>query len=255
MLHAYGHLADTPSVRIRGGKGKKMVRAQSDRRQRLEAFAGAALICAAALTIAGCAGHPGGSAAEPGRPAAKPEPRETDLITAQPANGDSRLQREVARLHEELREAEASMRRIESGERSRHADAVSALAEGRIAVERASQTAPWRGESLEEARRKLESAERELHANHRGTAIYLASSAQRIANTLDEEGRLVAKAPDARFVRNSRVNLRAGPSTDHAILGVLQPKTPVFQKRPEGEWVLVRTLSGQLGWVYGGLLR
>jgi hypothetical protein len=232
-----------------------MVRAQSHRRQRPEAFAGAAWICAAALTIAGCAGHLGGSAAEPGRPAAKPEPRETDLITPQPANGDSRLQREVARLHEELREAEASMRRIESGERSGHADAVSALAEGRIAVERASQAAPWRVESLEEARRKLEGAERELHRNHRGTAIFLASSARRIANTLDEEGHLVAQAPDARFIRNSRVNLRAGPSTDHAILGVLQPKTPVFEKRPEGEWVLVRTLSGQLGWVYGGLLR
>jgi hypothetical protein len=75
MPHAYGHLADTPSVSIRGGKGKEMVRAQSHRRQRPEAFAGAAWICAAALTIAGCAGHLGGSAAEPERPAAKPEPR------------------------------------------------------------------------------------------------------------------------------------------------------------------------------------
>ena len=57
-----------------------------------------------------------------------------------------------------------------------------------------------------------------------------------------------------RFVRSQRVNLRAGPSTDHAVVDVLKESTPVFLERREGSWVLVRTVSGPAGWVHLSLL-
>ena len=146
---------------------------------------------------------------------------------------------------------------LESGMRGRQsrADAVSAVAEARIAVERVSQTVPWRAESVAEALQKLDVAERELTADHRSTAIFFASRARRIADTLHAERERVATTEGTRFIRAGRVNLRAGPSANHPILDVLGRETPVFRERAEGEWLLVRTLTGQVGWVYSELVR
>jgi len=61
-------------------------------------------------------------------------------------------------LRADLREAEEAMVAIESGLRGVYsrADAVSTLAESRIAVERASQNVPWRGERVLDAQQKIE---------------------------------------------------------------------------------------------------
>ena len=239
-----------------------MTRTRSQPRARSRRLcAGPALASAAALVLAlglaGCAGFlPNLAADRTELPRNNVQCNETVL---QRASTDklSYLEFELDRLREDLHEAEFSMVALESGMRGRQsrADAVSAVAEARIAVERVSQTVPWRAESVKEALHKLDEAERELTADHRSTAIFFASRARRIANTLDAERERVATTEGTRFIRARRVNLRTGPSANHSILNVLALDTPVFHERAEGQWLLVRTLTGHVGWVYGELVR
>lgn len=216
-----------------------------------------ALGCAVSLILVGCASPsaPSPRAAPEEPPVQQRDGCADDIVAAEPAGRVARLERELTRLRDDLRDAESTMARIESGESSRDADVVSALAESRIALERAAGLAPWRKREIEALQRKLDVAERERRADHRATAIFLASRARRDAIALIEEGQHVASARNARFIRGSRVRLRAGPSTDHAILDVLEREAPVFAERPQGDWVLVSTVGGQRGWVYGPLLR
>jgi hypothetical protein len=104
------------------------------------------------------------------------------------------LENEVARLREDLDQAEEAMVTVESGLRDVHirADAVSSLAEARIAVERASKNVSWRPGAVREAQSKLEEAELQLQAGHPGSAVFFASRARRIAENLDAEARRVA---------------------------------------------------------------
>jgi len=212
--------------------------------------------------LCACAGFDGFSrpeavprAPEPPKAAAcEPAGRPAVLRSAEQGRV-AQLEREVAMLHEDLRQAEDSMVSIESGLRSTHsrADAVSSIAEARIEVDRAS-VVLWRPSELEEARDKLAEAERQLEKANAGTAIFFAWRAGRIARTLSEEAEAVAANRATRFVRSRRVNLRAGPSTNHEVVEVLVRDTPVFLELEEGAWALVRTLGGPAGWVHGTLL-
>jgi hypothetical protein len=136
----------------------------------------------------------------------------------------------------------------------RRAEAVSMLAEARIQVDRAAKRAPWRASTAAEAREKLDEADRQLAADHLGSAIFFVSRATRIAAGLDAEADVVARSPDARRVKPHRANLRAEPSTESPVLGVLSAQLPVFVEGNEGEWALVRTVSGQVGWLRADLL-
>jgi hypothetical protein len=166
------------------------------------------------------------------------------------------LEREVERMRADVRQAEDAMIYLESGMRGEHtrADAVSAVAEARVAVEHACERAPWRNSDCEEARSKLKEAERQIQRSRMGAAVFFASRAQRIADDVGSEAQVVARTGNAIFVTGKRVHLRSGPSTDDTILRVLTRSTPVFQERRDGEWVLVRTHSGRVGWIYGSLL-
>ena len=88
---------------------------------------------------------------------------------------------------------------LESGLRGLHtrADAVSAVAEARIALDRVSKSVPWRRERVAEARAKLEEADRQLASDHLGSAVFFASRAQRITDALRAETQQVAKWSDA----------------------------------------------------------
>jgi hypothetical protein len=167
-----------------------------------------------------------------------------------------RLQREVERLRADLQQAEGALVAAESGLLGNHsrADAVSSLAEVRIQVERAAQGAPWRSREIDEARQKLEEADRLVQEGHFGAALFFVYRARRMADQLQAEAREVAAAPGARFVRAGRVNLRAGPSTDEPVLSVLSAGTPVFPEQDRDGWVLVRTAAGPVGWVHHSLL-
>jgi hypothetical protein len=169
----------------------------------------------------------------------------------------SRLEREVERLRVDLAEAEQELVAAESGlsgSRSR-ADAISALAEARIQVERATERAPWRAPLLEEAAEKLDQAERLVEAKNFGSAIFFASRAARIARNILDEARMAESDPGARIISGNRVNLRDGPSTQHLVLTVLLFGTPVFPEREEGDWILLRTADGSVGWVHRSLIR
>jgi hypothetical protein len=166
------------------------------------------------------------------------------------------LEAEVARLRADLRAAEETLLAVESGMRGAQgrAEAVSALAEARIQVERAARRAPWRRETAAEARAKLAEAERQLEVQHIGSAVFFVSRARRIAEALADEADRVASNPNTRFVRGSRVNVREAPSADAAVLATLERQLPVFVEGHEGDWSLVRTSAGHVGFVRSDLL-
>jgi hypothetical protein len=166
------------------------------------------------------------------------------------------FEREVERLRADLLQAEESIVALESGFRARHtrADAVSAVAEARIALDRVRERVPWRTERVEEAYAKLEEADRQLEAGHLGATIFFASRAARITDTLRHEARQVALWDARRVIRVARVNLRSGPSQESSIVQVLDRDTPVYPERPVAKWLLVRTPDGRVGWVHASLL-
>ncbi|HEY8153906.1 MAG TPA: SH3 domain-containing protein [Myxococcota bacterium] len=229
------------------------------RARRPVAFAGALAAC---LALSGCAFLDSLGLSD------SPPPPDPSLAALEVARRDPEtyrqaqteriqsLEREVARLHRDLEEAESAMVAIESGLRGAQtrADAVSALAEARIAVERARASTPWRRAEIAEVSDKLEEAERQFQAGNPGSAVFFASRAQRIADSLREEARRVSTVRGATVVTAPRVNLRAGPSPTGTVLAVLSEATPVLPQRSEGEWVLVRTPDGAAGWVHASLL-
>ena len=166
------------------------------------------------------------------------------------------FEREVERLRADLREAEEWIVALESGLRGFHsrADAVSAVAEARIALERVSRTVPWRSDSVTGARSKIYEASRQLDAGHVGAAVFFASRAQRITDALRAEAQLVSAWSEKRWIHGVRVHLRAGPSTAHRVVDVLTDRTPVFPESNLDDWTLVRTPNGRVGWVHTSLL-
>ena len=166
-------------------------------------------------------------------------------------------EREAHRYRADLEEAEASIIAIESGLRGElsRADAVSAVAEARIAVDRSADAAPWRTAQIREAREKVEEADRQLHEGRIGSAIFFASRARRVSQDLLKEAATVASSRNVRFVSGRRVNLREGPSTEDRVLSTLTQGQPVFSERDEGRWMLVRTSAGRVGWIHNSLLR
>ncbi|HEY5657124.1 MAG TPA: SH3 domain-containing protein [Myxococcota bacterium] len=166
------------------------------------------------------------------------------------------FQREVERLRADLRQAEESLVAMESGQRGfqSRADAVSALAEARIALERVSPSVPWRKDRAEEARAKLAEASRQLQAGHLGSAVFFASRAQRITESLQAEVRQVADWSRKSLVVGDEVPLHTGPSPVADVVDILGPRTPVFPERNHADWTLVRTPSGRIGWVQASRL-
>lgn len=185
-----------------------------------------------------------------------PEPFPVAVLPRVEAEREEVYEREIERLRADLAEAEASLVAMESGLRRPHsrADAVSALAEARIAVERVAPGIPWRRDRVEEAQAKVREGEQQLELGHIGSAVFFASRAQRITESLRSEVRQVDAWTNRRLVIGRRVNLRAGPSTDHPVLRVVSRNTPVFEERHQGDWALIFTPTGQVGWIHASLL-
>jgi len=222
-----------------------------------------ALACGllSALALSGCAAFGSfGSFLSPAPAASDPAVanavRDTEIYRQAQVERIHALEREIQRLRGELHEAEAAMVAIESGLRGAQtrADAVSALAEARISLERARTSAPWRSTEIAEVTEKLDEAERQFQSGNSGSAVFFASRAKRVADALIEEARRSAGAAGMRKITAPRANLRAGPSTNDAVLVVLGQATPVLPQRSDGEWVLVRTPDGAAGWVHASLL-
>lgn len=208
-----------------------------------------------ALSLSACAKLVVPAAIPP--PAVSPAQCEDPIALRAAEQQSSHLESEVMRLQLDLEQAEAAMIAIESGMlgHQNRADAVSVLAEARISVESARQNVPWRALEVTKAQTKLEQAEKQLQAGNLGTAIFFASRAHRIGNTLIDEAQHISASPGARLIGAQRVNLRSGPSTQHRILEVLPRNTPVLTQRLEGPWWLVSTPSGQVGWLHAKYLQ
>lgn len=172
------------------------------------------------------------------------------------AHRAERLEREVARLRGDLVEAEQALVAAESGLSTSYtrADAVSAVAEARISVERAGAEIPW-SELAGEARTKLVDSEAQLAADHLGAAVFLAVRAQRMADGAVGEARAAVRDGQAVRVSGARVNLREGPSLEDPVQRVLVAGTPVFPEDRQGEWLRVRTLRGRVGWIHASLIQ
>jgi hypothetical protein len=216
------------------------------------------VFAALGLSALGCQSTGGGSWL-PWSHAEQPSPNEAAEIEVYRRAEAERVEffeREIERLREDLARAEASIVAMESGLRGSQsrADAVSGLAEARIAIDRVSKAVPWQQDRLAEAHEKLGEAQRQLDAGHIGSAVFFASRAKGISESLASEAELVAGWHGGKRIGPERVNLRAGPSRNHAVLAVLPKSTPVFPERGEGDWTLVRTPSGQVGWVHTQLL-
>lgn len=213
--------------------------------------------CALALLVplAGCALLPGRAAPPPPSAAAAAAPA-PEVYRRADADRMRQLQEENERLHADVRAAGETLIAVESGMRGEQTrtDAVSRLAEARIQVDRAEKRAPWRADAVAEARRKLADADRQLAEDHVGSAIFFVSRASRIAETLLAEADLAARTPGARYVKAARANLRAEPAVESEVVAVLPASLPVFPETVQGDWVLVRTVSGQVGFVNAALL-
>jgi hypothetical protein len=205
----------------------------------------------------------GGCASTSTSPAAAPGPRQARAAIASPeiqrrADADRvrALEFEVERLRADLGSAEETLLAVESGMRGAQgrAEAVSALAEARIHVDRAARRAPWRSEAAAEARERLDEAERQLAAQHVGSAVFFVSRARRIAESLSAEADRVESDPKTQFVRGEGVNLRQGPTQAAGVLETLPAELPVFVESRESGWSLVRTVTGHVGFVRSDLL-
>ena len=111
-----------------------------------------------------------------------------------------RLEREYARLQADLAQAEDAFRLMESGLRGVYtrAEAISALAEARVRVQRASQLVSEDEIKLVEARAKLDDADRQLKTKAYVASVFFASRARRLAEELIREGSAPpASAPHA----------------------------------------------------------
>lgn len=195
--------------------------------------------------------------AEPPDAAADLKGVEVEVYRKAETERAAELARQVERLRADLAQAEAALVAAESGLRGDYsrADAASSLAEARIQVERAAERAPWRASEVAEARTKLADADRQIADGHYGSALFFVYRAQRAAETIEAEADRVQDRPGVRYVGASRVNMRSGPSTVDRVLQVLQEGAPVFEERSRDEWLLVRSSTGEIGWVHRSLLR
>ena len=219
-------------------------------------FSFASRLLIPALLAAGCQSPPPPPPVAPEPVVVAPVEPSPEILRLADADRVRALETEVDRLRQDLKTAEETLLAVESGMRGNQgrAAAVSALAETRIQVDRAAKRAPWRVTEAAEARAKLVEAERLLDEQHVDSAVFFVSRARRIADSLVAEADRVRSNRDAAFVRGERVNLRKAPSKTSPILSTLPARLPVFVVGRDGEWSLVRTTTGDVGFVRADLL-
>jgi len=214
---------------------------------------GPTLVLLAFVMGAGCATSPG--TRSPG----SESPPLKDIVIYHRAETEraDQLSLEVERWRADLRRAEQALVNVESGlrENQSRANAVSELVEARMLVKRAARLAPWRSEKTREAESKLDEADHHVQQNNPGAALFFVYRARRIAELGLLEARYVNKQRNTYFVGAPHVNLRAGPTTQDRVVRVLTKETPVFAERKQGEWMLVRVISGSAGWIHRSLIR
>jgi hypothetical protein len=163
-----------------------------------------------------------------------------------------RLEREIERLRTDLRHAEQALGTRESAVAPPgRTDAVSAHADARTRVDIAADLLPADSATLKEAQRALLESEYHLLAKNYSTSLFYAGRARRGADSLilNADGE-----PVTLRVTGSHVRLRGEPNTSSDVRGMLQREARVAPEGRDGDWVRVRTESGDVGWVHESLL-
>ena len=179
-------------------------------------------------------------------------PSDVELLRRADRERVQALEREVERLKIDLGRAEDALIGIETELQSGHsrANAVSSLAEAQMQLNKATKVAPWRAEVINEARDKLDIAQKHIDNEYFGAAVFFVYRASRIVEELNHEADIVDKTSQVMFINRPRVNLRAGPSTENEIITILARGPPVVKEKKTNKWFLVRTLTGIVGWVH-----
>lgn len=166
------------------------------------------------------------------------------------------LEREIARLKNELARAEETLVAVESGLQSGYtrADAVKSMAEAQIQLEKTMGLAPWHMDQITQAQDKLRTAQSHIDAGRFGAGLFFIHRVNSIVKNVNSETEAIRTSPNLLFVNKKRANLRGGPSTEHEVLTTLAQDTPLLVEDRSEKWVLVRTLSGTVGWIHVGLL-
>ena len=167
------------------------------------------------------------------------------------------LESRVERLRYDLDLAEGTLISAESGLQAGlgRADAIARLAETQILYRHVADLNPKRQDLLEEAKTKLEQADRHFGDSNFSAAVFFARRGEHILNSVKEEADRLSSADNAYVVGAELVNLRAAPSTNDEILSTLERDTPIFREESSGDWLLVRTAGGRVGWIRGDLVR
>ena len=170
----------------------------------------------------------------------------------------SELQRSLNEARQEVVRVMARLQTIAS-----RAEAASAIAEAEIAVNAQQATRPG-AEYLTEARALLEQAGSQFSSGNYGGALYLSGQARRLVRS--GEATILAAvdfalAPDetpfqmpvpVQTLRRS--NMRDGPGLTFAVIGTLEPESPLTGISYTSEWMRVRDETGRSGWVFYSLL-
>ncbi|MFZ0487250.1 MAG: SH3 domain-containing protein [Arenicellales bacterium] len=209
-----------------------------------------AVLCA---SLAACAEAP---AKPPSQTDEEPPAVEAEFVHKADEERVRALEREVDRLKADLVRAEDALVTVESRLQSSYsrANTVSSLAEAHMQLNKASGIAPWQSHKIEEAQHKLDIAQKQIDNEYFGAAMFFIYRANRIVEELNYEVKLVETTPQTMFINRPRVNLRSGPSTEDEVLTVLAKGAPVIRETRQDDWILIRTLTGFVGWVYHSLV-
>jgi hypothetical protein len=170
----------------------------------------------------------------------------------------SALQRSLDEARQEVVRVMARMQTIAT-----RAEAASAIAEAELAVNAQQSTRPG-SEYLAEAQSLLGQASSQFNSGNFGGALYLSGQARRLVQS--GEAAIVA-AEAYGLVQNEtpfqtpvpvrtlrRSNLRDGPGLEFAVVGTLEPETPLTGISYTSEWMRVRDDTGRTGWIFYSLL-
>ena len=175
-----------------------------------------------------------------------PDSEDVNEVSGEQSDRVVELEGQVTQLQQKLKQSDSELEAIESHLREEHsrADAVSALAEARVKLQRAARDAPLRSKEVDAANDRLYVAERRIETEDYGAAAFFIYRASGTADSILSEVELARASENAMFIAADDVNLRANPSTEAEVLGQLTRGTVIFPTRAIEEWIQVRTESG-----------
>ncbi len=145
------------------------------------------------------------------------------------------------------------------------ADAASALAEAKVAVQALQALLPDTSAQVDQATRLVDMSTAEFDRQNYGGSLYLATQAKTLARSADanpspEAARAPTQGEESFTIplgieTITRSNVRSGPGLTFEILYTVSGGTPLTGRAHKDEWILVRFDDGREGWIFYSLVR